>query len=107
MRSLPLTDLLERQPLVIGAIGLAIGACCANAFASTSFENAIGAGPVSDEVKEAVKGRAEHVTEIATHSAGEAGSEFRAAASEAVDTLRKAGQGAVQSVRETAPAGRH
>ena len=75
-----LTDLLERQPLVIGAIGLAIGACCANAFASTAFENEW-AGPVSDEVKEAVKGRAEHVTETATRAAGEAGSEFRAATS--------------------------
>jgi ElaB/YqjD/DUF883 family membrane-anchored ribosome-binding protein len=101
-----LTDLLERQPLVIGAIGLAIGACCANALASTAIEDEW-AGPVSDELKEAVKGRAERVAETATRAAGEAGSEFRAAASEAVDTLRKAGQDVVQSVRETGTAGRH
>jgi hypothetical protein len=100
-----LTDLLDRQPLVVGAIGLAIGACCANALASTAFENEW-AGSVSDEVKEAVKGRAELVTETAKRAAGEVGTEFRAAASEAVDTLRKAGQDAVQSARETADAGR-
>jgi hypothetical protein len=99
-----LTDLLERQPLVIGAIGLTIGACCANAFASATIENEW-AGPVSDEVKEAVKGRAEHVAQTAARAAGEAGNDFRAAASETIDTLRKAGQQAVQSVRATEPAG--
>lgn len=101
-----LTDLLDRQPLVIGAIGLAIGAGVANAIANTAFENEW-AGPISDEVKEAVKGRAEHVVETAQRAAGEVGSEFRAAASEAADTLRKAGQDTVQSARETADAGRH
>jgi hypothetical protein len=99
-----LTDLLDRQPLIIGAIGLAIGAGVANAIASTAFENEW-AGPISDEVKEAVKGRAEHVAETAQRAAGEAGREFRAAASETADTLRKAGQDAVQSVRETADTG--
>jgi hypothetical protein len=100
-----LTDLLEHQPLLIGAIGLAIGACVANAIANTEFENKW-AGPVSDEAKEAAKGSAEQIAETAQRAAGESGHELRAAASEAVDTLRKAGQDVVQSARETANAGR-
>ena len=98
-----LTDLLDRQPLVLGAIGLAIGAGVANAIASTALENEW-IGSTSDEVKETVKGRAEQVAETAQRAAGQAGSEFRAAASEVADTLRKAGREAVQSVRETARA---
>jgi hypothetical protein len=101
-----LTDLLERQPLVLGAIGLAIGAGVANAIASTALENEW-VGSTSDEVKETFKGRAEQVAETAQRAAGEVGSEFRAAATEAADTLRKAGREAIQSVRETTPAGQH
>lgn len=101
-----LTDLLERQPLVLGAIGLVIGAGVASAVASTTLENEW-AGPLSDDVKDAVKGRAEHIAETAQRAAGEVGSEFRAAAGEAVDKLRKTGEEAVQSVREKVDAGRN
>lgn len=98
-----LTKLLDGQPLVLGAIGLAIGAGVANAIASTALEKEW-IGSTSDEVKETIKGRAEHVAEAAQRAAGEVGSEFRTAATEAADTLRKAGREAVQSVRETARA---
>jgi hypothetical protein len=94
-----LTDLFERQPLALGLIGLAIGAGAATAVASTAFENEW-AGSLSDDVKEAVKDRAEHVAETAQRAAGEAGSEFRAAAGEAVSGLRKAGEEAVQTAQD-------
>ena len=64
------------------------------------------AGALSDELKEAVKGRAEHVAETAQRAAGDIGSDFRAAASEAADKLRKTGDKAVQTVKETVDAGR-
>lgn len=98
-----LTNLFERQPLVLGTIGFAIGAGVASAFASTALENEW-AGPLSDDVKDAVKERAEHVAEATHRAAGEAGSEFRAAAGDAAEKLRKAGEDAVQTVRETADA---
>lgn len=101
-----LTALFERQPLAIGAIGLAIGAGVGSAMASTAFENEW-AGSLSDDVKEAVKGRAEHVAETAQRAAGEVGSEFRAAAGEAADELRKAGEDSIQSARERADVGRN
>jgi hypothetical protein len=100
-----LTGLLERQPLAIGAIGLAIGAGVANAIASTNLEKEW-AGPLSDEVKDAVKGRAERVATTAQRAAGDATSEFRAAANEAADPEPKAGQDTVQSVRDKADAAR-
>jgi hypothetical protein len=100
-----LTDLLERQPLVLGAIGLAIGAGVASAIASTSIENER-AGSLSDEVKDAAKERAAQVAETAKRAAGEVGNEFRAAAGDAAGKLRQAGEEAVQSVKETADAGR-
>ena len=49
---------------------------------------------------------AEQVAEATKRAAGEAGSEFRAAASETVDKLRKTGEDAVRAVKETADAGR-
>jgi hypothetical protein len=91
-----LTDLLDRQPLVIGAIGLAIGAGVATAVASTAVENEW-AGPISDEVKGLVRERTEGVADTAQRAAGELGDEFRAAASETADKLREAGARAARS----------
>lgn len=95
-----LTDLLERQPLVLGAIGLAIGAGVASAFASRALENEW-AGSLSDDVKDAVTERAKHVAETAQRAAGEIGNDFRAAAGEAADKLRTAGADAVRTVKDT------
>ena len=90
-----LTDLLDRQPLVLGALGLAIGAGVASALKTTSLENEL-AGSYSDEVKDEVKARAERVVETTQRAAGDLGNDFRAAASEAVDKLRGAGADARQ-----------
>ena len=45
-----LSALLERQPLLIGAIGLTVGAAVAGAFSGSEFENKW-AGELSDSVK--------------------------------------------------------
>ena len=52
-----LSDLLERQPLVLGAVGLAIGAAVASAFRSLDLENEM-VGKYSDSVKEDLTERA-------------------------------------------------
>ena len=55
-----LSDILERQPLVVGAIGLAIGAAVAGAFQTSEIENEW-AGELSDTVKEDLTSRADAV----------------------------------------------
>lgn len=100
-----LTNLLERQPLVIGAIGLAIGAGVANAFANSAFENNL-AGGASDELKQSITDRAEKIVDTTHRAAGDIGRDFRVAASEAVDTLRQTGDQARRTVKDTADAGR-
>jgi ElaB/YqjD/DUF883 family membrane-anchored ribosome-binding protein len=100
-----LTDLLERQPLMIGAIGLAIGAGVANAFANSAFENNL-AGGASDELKQTINDRAEKIVESTHRAAGDIGSDLRVAAGEAVDKLRQTGDQARRTVTDTADAGR-
>jgi len=86
-----LTELLDRQPLVLAAIGLAIGAGVAGAIASTAVENEW-AGAISDDVKSAVSDRTQVVTDKAVRAAGEIGDEFRAAASQTAEKLRAVGE---------------
>jgi len=57
-----LTDLLERQPLVLGAVGLAIGAAVAGAFRISEVENRW-VGDLSDGVKADLNGRAGALTQ--------------------------------------------
>jgi len=52
-----LADMLERQPLVLGAIGLAIGAAVAGAFRTSDLENEW-IGDLSDDVKADLNTRA-------------------------------------------------
>lgn len=100
-----LTDLFERQPLILGVLGVAIGAGVASAVSSTDIENEW-AGSLSDEVKEAARSRADHVTATVQRAASEFGSDFRAAASEAADTLRNTGEEAARAMREKVDAER-
>ena len=57
-----LADLLERQPLVLGAIGLAVGAAVAGAFRASDLENEW-VGEYSDSVKDDVNERAGAVSQ--------------------------------------------
>ena len=58
-----LADILERQPLVLGAIGLAIGAAVAGAFRTSDLENEW-IGDLSDEVKADLNTRAGAVSRV-------------------------------------------
>jgi hypothetical protein len=51
------SDLLERQPLLLGALGLAVGAAVAGAFSASDLENEW-VGELSDSVKEDLNSRA-------------------------------------------------
>jgi hypothetical protein len=91
-----LTELLDRQPLVLAAIGLAIGAGVAGAITGTAVENEW-AGSISDEAKSAVGERTQAVADKAGRAAGEIGDEFRAAASQTAEKLRTVGEKAAKS----------
>jgi hypothetical protein len=57
-----LADVLERQPLVLGAVGLAIGAAVAGAFRTSDLENEW-IGDLSDDVKADLNARAGAVSQ--------------------------------------------
>lgn len=98
-----LSDLLEKQPLVLGAIGLAVGVAVASAFTASDLENEW-VGEVSDRVKEDLKARAGAVQ----HSVREASDTLRAElgdiGSEAVDRLHQTGRNAMNAARGKASA---
>ena len=99
-----LSDLLDKQPLVLGAVGLAIGAAVAGAFAVSDVENEW-AGPASDNVKAEVQARAAAIADKARGTIDDLGSEARVVADDTVDRVKRAGQNAVSAVRETIGAG--
>jgi len=76
-----LRQTFERQPLLLGAIGLAIGASMAAAFASTKFEKE-NVGAVADRVKD-------QITEVA---------------SEQVDRAKAAAERTLEAVKDEAQA---
>ena len=57
-----LADIFERQPLVLGAIGLAIGAAAAGALRTSDLENQW-VGDLSDDVKADLNTRAGAVSQ--------------------------------------------
>ncbi len=94
-----LTDLLERQPLVLGALGLAIGAGIAGALASTRSETEW-AGAASDALTGSIRGRTNEIAHAVNDAAQDLSGQVRAAASASFDKLRKIGEDATKSVAE-------
>jgi hypothetical protein len=96
-----LTEVLERQPLIIGMVGLAIGAAIAGAFRASEIENQW-VGELSDDLKNDLNTRAGSVS----HSLREASDTFKSelgdAGAEAADRLRQAGRDAADAAREKA-----
>lgn len=62
------STIVEEQPLVLGAVGLAIGAAMAAAFPSTRVEDKI-AGSFSDDMKNEIRNAASQTAESATNVA--------------------------------------
>jgi hypothetical protein len=95
-----LSDLLERQPLVLGAVGLAIGAAVAGALAKSGLEDEW-VGDLSDGLKTDLKERAGAVSQSVREGADTLKAEFADAGAEYADRVQQAGQDALDAGRET------
>ena len=91
-----LSDLLERQPLVLGAVGLAIGAAVASAFRSLDLENEM-VGKYSDSVKEDLTERAGAVSQSLSEAADTLRNEIKEAGAGTFEKVKKAGKDAAQA----------
>ena len=94
-----LSDLLERQPLVLGAVGLAIGGAVASAFRSLDLENEM-VGKYSDAVKEDLTERAGAVSQSLSEAADTLRNEIKEAGAETFEKIKKAGEDAAQAARQ-------
>ena len=96
-----LGELMERQPLVIGAIGLAVGAALAGAFRTTQIEDNY-IGGVSDQVKEDLSSRGTAVSKALREAADTIAAEASDIGAEAVDRMKQAGTDAAHAAKEKA-----
>ncbi|WP_342738967.1 hypothetical protein [Bradyrhizobium sp. B117] len=96
-----LGDLMERQPLVIGAIGLAVGAALAGAFRTTQIEDDY-IGAVSDEVKDDLSRRGTAVSKTLREAADTIAAEASDIGAEAVDRMKQAGIDAAHAAKDRA-----
>jgi len=94
-----LSDLLERQPLVLGAIGLAIGATVAGALAKSSLEDEW-VGDLSDGLKADLEERAGAVSQSVREGADTLKAEFADAGAEYADRIQQAGRDAMEAGQE-------
>jgi len=95
-----LSDLLERQPLVLGAVGLAIGATMAGALAGSRLENEW-VGNMSDSLKEDLKERAGAVSQSVREGADTLQAELADAGADIADRVQQAGRDALDASQET------
>jgi hypothetical protein len=93
--------MLERQPLVLGAIGLAIGAAVAGAFRASDLENEW-IGDLSDDVKADLNTRAGAVSQSLREASDTLKAELSDTGAEAIDRVRQAGMDAADAAREKA-----
>jgi len=94
-----LADVLDRQPLVLGAVGLAIGAAVAGAFRTSDLENEW-VGKLSDDVKADLNTRAGAVSQSLREASDTLKAELSDTGAEAVDRLKQAGMDAADAARE-------
>jgi hypothetical protein len=94
-----LAEMLERQPLVLGAVGLVIGAAIAGAFRTSDLENQW-VGEVSDEVKADLNTRAGAVSQSLRETSDTLKAELSDTGAEAVDRVKQAGMDAADAARE-------
>ena len=94
-----LSDLLERQPLVLGAVGLAIGATVAGALAKSRLEDGW-VGDLSDSLKADLSTRAGAVSQSVREASDTLKAEFEDAGAEYVDRVKQAGRDAMDAARE-------
>jgi hypothetical protein len=95
-----LSDLLERQPLVLGAVGLAIGATVAGALAKSGLEDEW-VGELSDSLKADLNARAGAVSQSVREASDTLQAELADAGADIADRMQQAGQDALDASRET------
>jgi hypothetical protein len=94
-----LADVLERQPLLIGAVGLAVGAAIAGAFATSALENEW-IGEFSDDIKADLNTRAGAVSQSLREASDTLKAELGDTGTEAIDRVKQAAQDATNAARE-------
>ena len=92
------SHLLERQPLMLGAIGLAVGAAVASAFTTSDLENEW-VGELSDSVKEDLNVRAGAVSQSVREASDTLKSEIDDMGAESLERLQETGRNAMDAVR--------
>jgi hypothetical protein len=95
-----LSDLLERQPLVLGAVGLAIGATVAGALAKSSLEDEW-VGELSDSLKADLNARAGAVSQSVREASDTLQAKLGDAGAEIADRVQQAGRDALDASQET------
>ena len=94
-----LGDLLERQPLLVGAVGLAVGAAIAGAFRVTDLENEY-VGELSDDLKEDLGERGSAVSKALREASDTIIAEAGDAGAEAADRVKQAATDAGNAIKE-------
>ena len=94
------SDLLERQPLVLGAMGLALGAVVAGAFTTSDLENEW-VGEFSDSAKKDLNARASAVSRSVRETTDTLKAEVDDMGTETLERLQEAGRSGVDAVRES------
>ncbi|QOZ36170.1 hypothetical protein [Bradyrhizobium sp. CCBAU 53421] len=94
-----LADMLDRQPLVLGAVGLTIGAAIAGAFRASDVENEW-VGELSDDIKTDLNTRASAVSQSLREASDTLSAEVGDVGAEAIDRVKQAGIDAADAARE-------
>ena len=94
-----LAGVLDRQPLVLGAVGLAIGAAVAGAFRTSDLENEW-VGELSDDMKADLNTRVGAVSQSLREASDTLKAEVSGIGAEAVDRAKLAGMDAADAARE-------
>jgi hypothetical protein len=94
-----LAGVLDRQPLVLGAVGLAIGATIAGAFRTSDFENEW-VGELSDDMKADLNTRVGAVSQSLREASDTLKAEVSGTGAEAVDRVKQAGMNAADAAKE-------
>ncbi|MCC8952915.1 hypothetical protein H8B02_05385 [Bradyrhizobium sp. Pear77] len=94
-----LADMLDRQPLVLGAVGLTIGAAIAGAFRTSDLENEW-VGELSDDVKADLNARAGVISQVLREASDTLSAEVGDVGAEAIDRVKQAGIDAADAARE-------
>jgi hypothetical protein len=93
-----LADMLEQQPLVLGIVGIAIGAAVAGAVRASEIENEY-IGEVSDDVKTDLNRRAGAVSQALREASDTVVAEIGDTTAEVVDRVKQAGMDAATAAR--------